>query len=201
MYEYIQGTLVQATTAYAIIDVQGVGYKLLIPTHLFAKLPQINAEIKLHVSFIIREFSQSLYGFLSLLERDLFEVLLNVSGIGPKLALSMVSSLSHEELYLAVTEKRIQILCKVPGIGKKTAERLIVELKDKLYHMPNIVSVDQPVQSKVDPHMQKIQDGMNALIHLGYTQLAAQKAIQKTLKDIPENSDLAELITQALKNV
>lgn len=201
MYEYIQGPLIQAAGVQAIIDVNGLGYKILIPSHLSGQLPQIGQEVRLYISFVVREFSHALYGFLSPQERDLFETFMNVSGVGPKLALSIIGHLSFNELHAAVGNQNIAALCKVPGIGKKTAERLIIELRDKLTGFLPAPFSELPLPVNADPQNQKIHDAMSALINLGYTQIIAQKAIKNTLKDVPENIDLAELITLALKYV
>ena len=138
---------------------------------------------------------------LSSQERDIFEVLMNVTGIGPKMALSLIGHLAFSELQLAVMRQDLPTLCRVPGVGKKTAERLIVELKDKL---PSIVSMDVADQSVAwtsDSKSQSVQDAMMALINLGYNQTTAQKAIKQGIKEMPDEIDLATLITVALKHV
>ena len=201
MYAYIKGILVQALPASVIVEAKGIGYKIAIPASVFPKLPQIASDITLQTSFVIRENSQALYGFLSEQERDLFEALLGVSGIGPKTALSLIGHLTPNDLQHAVSNNDIQSITKVPGIGKKTAERLIIEMRDKLSSSFALSSSDMASQFHADPRAQKISDAMNALINLGYNQNSAQKALKKTLKDLPEDVQLAELITVALKNV
>lgn len=199
MIAYIKGLLVQSTPLFVVIDVHGIGHKVFIPPSLLSKLPQLHQEVLLQTSFVVRELSQTLYGFLTIQDRDLFEALMGVSGIGPKLALSIIGHLPGQELYQAITNSRILVLSKVPGIGKKTAERLIIEMRDKI---GNYISVDQNefvAHSYSDPMTQKINDAMSALINLGYNQVTAQKAIKKTLKDMPETANLSELITAALK--
>lgn len=200
MFAYIKGELVQATPLHAVIDVHGVGYRISIPANVFSKLPQLGHPVILHVSHVVRELSQTLYGFFSLQERDLFELLLGVTGIGPKLALSLIGHLYLHDLRTAISKADIATISKVPGIGKKTAERLVIELRDKISsafpHDPSELSI--PLS---DPQAQKISDAMSALINLGYNQAAAQKAIKKTLKDFSEDLDLAALITHSLKNV
>lgn len=200
MYVYIKGTLIEASPVKVILEVQGIGYKILIGAHSLAQLPQIGGLVVMHVSYVIREFSQTLYGFLLAQERDLFEILLNVSGIGPKLALSMISHLPMKELFSAVSRKDLHTISKVPGIGKKTAERLVIELQDKLAGMmpaaPDDFAVHIPL---MDPRAQMVNDAMSALVNLGYTQATAQKAIRKIIQDSPELAELSELITQALR--
>jgi Holliday junction DNA helicase RuvA len=134
-------------------------------------------------------------------ERDLFDSLLGVTGIGPKLALSLIGHLPVHDLHLAISIGDIPTITKVPGIGKKTAERLIIEMRDKLPDlMPTDLS-DLAVQMPSDPNARKISDAMSALINLGYNQITAQKAIKKTLSEKNDTIQLAELITYALKNV
>lgn len=201
MIAYIKGTLVQSTPLFVVIEAAGIGYKIFIPTSLLSRLPQLHEQTILHTSFIIRELSHTLYGFLVTQDRDLFEALMSVTGIGPKLALSIIGHLTGHELYLAITNHDIPTISKVPGIGKKTAERLIIEMRDKI---SNIVTMDPSefaVHSQSDLQAQKISDAMGALINLGYNQMTAQKAIKKTLKDLPDPIDLSELITAALKNL
>lgn len=201
MIAFIKGTLIQATPASIVVETGGIGYKIFIPASVYPKLPQIENPVLLHTSHVIREISQTLYGFLSYQERDVFEALMGVSGIGPKLALSLIGHLSTHDLQHAIANHDIASLSKVPGIGKKTAERLIIEMRDKLSQLLPPDPSSLAVHVNADPRAQKISDAMSALINLGYNQMTAQKAIKKTLKDLPESIDLAELITSALKHI
>lgn len=202
MFAYIKGELTHASPVSVIVETVGIGYLIYIPANVFGKLPQIGQPILLHTSYVVRELSQTLYGFLSVAERDLFEELMGVTGIGPKIALSVIGHLSLQDLQRAINSHDVISITKVPGIGKKTAERLIIELRDKLSHLlPPIDQSDRTVTLPVDPKAQKICDAMNALINLGYNQMTAQKAIKKSLRDLPEEIDLATLITVSLKHV
>lgn len=201
MIAYIRGLLVQSTPLYVVIETGGMGYKIFTPASLYSKLPQLQEMVILHTSFVIRELSQTLYGFLSLQERDLFEALMGVTGIGPKSALSIIGHLPAQDLHHAISNHDIARISKVPGIGKKTAERLIIEMRDKISSIVSIDPSEYALHTTSDPQAQKISDAMSALIHLGYNQITAQKAIKKTLKEIPESVDLSELITYALKNL
>jgi Holliday junction DNA helicase RuvA len=201
MLTYIKGILTQSCTHHVTLETHGIGYKIHIPIHLYSGLPPLQSEMKLHTSFIIREYSQALYGFLSPNERDFFEQLLEVSGIGPKLALSLIGHLPLPDLAKAIAENNIAHLCKVPGIGKKTAERLIIELRNKIQHPTPYTSADLSLESSNDPRSQAINDAMSALINLGYNQMTAQKAIKKSMQDLSDTVTLAELITAALKSV
>lgn len=199
MFAYLKGILETAHPTYVVVDVQGIGYSLLIPCRLLGELPTLGQPIKLYTSFVVREASHTLYGFLDSQERDMFEVLMNITGIGPKLALSLIGHLTFYELQTAVASQDLPTLCRVPGVGKKTAERLIVELKDKLPHL--LLSSPTDKAMTLPSYQAQVQDAMFALMNLGYNQNTAQKAIKQSLKETPEIDDLALLITTALKNI
>lgn len=200
MFAYFKGILAYIHPTYVVVDVNGVGYAIFIPCRLLGELPPLGQSVQLYTSFVVRESSHTLYGFLNSQERDIFDVLMNVTGIGPKLALSLIGHLSFPELQMAVAHQDLQTLCRVPGVGKKTAERLIVELKDKLPSFLPLSAANLAI-SVSDPKSQHVQDAMLALINLGYNQSTAQKAIKQSLKELPETADLALLITTALKNI
>ena len=189
MYDYFNGKLVEKTTQIAVIDVQGIGYKLLIPSSLLHKLPPLGHAVLLYASWVVREMSQTLYGFGEKEERDLFEQLLGVAGVGPKTALNIVGHFELSALEDAVRKGSAAALAQVPGIGKKTAEKLLLDLKSRL----KVTSLPKKAISS------KVQDSLNALIRLGYSQTSAELAIQKALEELPEESDLPSLITAALK--
>lgn len=189
MYDYIRGTLAEVTPSSVVLDVTGLGYRIFIPFNNFVKMPAVNETLALFTSFVIRENSQSLYGFLTRHERDLFEQLLTTSGIGPKTALSLVGHLDYGQLIGSIRANDTQSLCRVPGIGKKTAERLVLEIKDKL---PSVLAAEE-----AGPWILK-QDAIRALVHLGYAEMAAQKAVTSVLKK-EEEIDLSSLITLALR--
>lgn len=202
MITYIKGKLALATPGFAVLEILGIGYRVMIPASTFVRLPQTGTEIILHTSQVIREDSHSLYGFLTQDERDFFEEAMGVSGIGPKTALSLIGHLPLEDLFPAIMNEDVSAISRVPGIGKKTAERLIIEMRDKVAkkckgHLPSDFAI--PLEN--DPRAQQIRDAMNALINLGYNQGAAQKAIKKSLKAMPEAIDLPALITDALNHV
>lgn len=201
MYSYMKGQLIHATPSAVILEAGGIGYKIYIPANLFNRLPEIEQDTLLHLSFVIRENAQTLYGFLTIQERDLFEVLQNVTGVGPKLALSLTGHLTLTDLHRAVTNHDIGTLAKVPGVGKKIAERLILEMRDKLESLFPQDIAELATSLSLDPKAQRIHDAMGALINLGYNQNSAQKAIKKTLGELPDSADLGTLITAALKNV
>ena len=200
MFAYVKGVLVSLNPSYAVVDVNGVGYAIFIPYRVLGEMPALGHVVQLYTTFVVRESSQVLYGFLNGQERDLFEILMHVTGVGPKLGLSLIGHLTFSELQSAVACQDLPILCRVPGVGKKTAERLIVELKDKLPHLMPLAAANVAISAPEtqSPHT---QDAMLALMNLGYTQSTAQKAIKQSLKELSENADLALLITTALRNV
>lgn len=198
MYAYLKGILTHSSPQHAILEVQGIGYHIFIPYSTFSKLPQIGQPAHFYTSFVVREFSHALYGFLNLQERDVFDILLNVSGVGPKLALSLIGHLPWSSFQSAIIQEDIKTLCQVPGVGKKTAQRLIVELRDKL---PDLMHAKAEVstQTPQEDQMEGANDAVLALVNLGYNQSIAQKAIKQCMKDLPKEGDLALLIKMALQ--
>jgi Holliday junction DNA helicase RuvA len=193
MFEYIKGTLVHATPSLATLDIHGIGYRLAIPLRHFGKLPAYGSSVTFFVSTVIREDSHKLYGFFTQTERDLFEQLIGISGIGPKIALALLGHMELSELQTAISLGNSALICKIPGIGKKTAERLLVEMKDKIF------IEHTPLSSSNNKTQRTISDALSALINLGYNASAAQKAIQTALQQTKEDPELAMLITAALR--
>lgn len=197
MFAFLRGRLVSATPTACVIDAGGVGYRLFISAALFSQLPSFGEELLLHCSLVVRELSQALYGFLTIQERDVFELLLGISGVGPKLSLSIIGHLSLADLQQAIQANDSRTLSKIPGIGKKTAERLIIEMRDKL----DSLIFTAPNSSLLSQNSQIAKDAINALVHLGYAKSTAEKAVKRSQEIMPDASDLALLITEALKNV
>ncbi|MBM3191533.1 MAG: Holliday junction branch migration protein RuvA [Chlamydiae bacterium] len=199
MYEYIQGTLVELSPSKVVIEACGIGYSLLIPAHSYVELlGSIGQSIKCFLSHVLREDSERFFGFLKKNERDAFEKLSEISGIGPKTALSIVGHLSLKELALAIQAQDALTLAKIPGIGKKTAERLLVEIKDKLKSLIAEASSLEPLPKE---HLALLQDAVSALTNLGYPQSSAHLAAKYILQQSPPTLKLAELITLSLKKL
>jgi len=195
MYDFITGQLVKTSKDAAVVEANGIGYRIFITAACAQKLSFSNARssITLYVSFVVREFSHAFYGFPQEGERDLFESLLTITGIGPKTALGIIGHLSFEELTDALMKKDLQTLCKVPGIGKKTAERLFIELKDTL---PLLASLSSGAKTPLS------HDAVSALMNLGYNNATAQKAVKKVLETHSDaTADLSTLITLSLKHI
>ncbi len=198
MYEYVKGTLIESSISKVVLEVQGLAYSLLIPFNNFSKLPPLGSMMIFYVSFIVREDSQKLYGFLTRHQRDLFENLLEVSGIGPKTSLGLIGHMETRDLQAAIGQGDIHLICKIPGIGKKTAERLIVEMRDKMKKNMDR-SAAEPQPQNTDEKIGPVADALSALIHLGYNSSQAQKAIKTALSKIEGEPELAKLITAALR--
>ena len=196
MFEYIKGKLIEVDATKAVIDVNGIGYKVMIPASIYTDLIN-NENIFLYTSYIVKEDSQTLYGFLTKSQRDVFELLLSVSGIGAKTAVLVLGHLDIDNLVIAVSNADIRLISKVPGIGKKTAERLILELRDKLKtidtrNIPGSTSHETPAITS---------DAIAALMNLGYNPSQAQRAVKSVLQDFDDKINLSELITKALKAI
>ena len=191
MYEFLKGTLIEVTPSHAVLDVSGVGYKLLIPISTFGKTPSLETLVLFYTSFVVRENFQGLYGFLEKEERDLFEILIALSGIGPKTALNLIGHLSFSDFQSAILGENSKIFSKVPGIGKKTAERHIIDLQGKVLKGTSL--------PRENLSSQKISDAISALMQLGYNATLAESAIKKAVKELSEEADLSSLISAALK--
>ncbi|NLM75674.1 MAG: Holliday junction branch migration protein RuvA [Clostridiaceae bacterium] len=199
MIAYLKGILVHKNQDSIIIDVNGVGYKVFTSPYSLGSDIDIGSTIKVYTHFYVRENIQDLYGFLTMEELKMFEQLLTVSGVGPKAAISLISVISPSDFALSVLSENIENLTKAPGIGKKTAQRIIFELKDKIKkeHKDLPVSKDNfNVNIKTDDN--KAQEAITALIMLGYTSQEAKKAVDKVFD---ANSTVEQLIKDALKQM
>jgi Holliday junction DNA helicase RuvA len=197
MYEFIRGKMVQSTPSKAIVDVGGVGYGLVISIKTFQKLPNIGTEVFFYALHIVREDGHYLYGFLTLDDKKLFEQLISINGIGPKTAIGILGHVDIGDFQMAVVQGNAALLAKVPGIGKKTSERIIIELKDKFTNSSSSgVSLPSGAQGN-----SVVADAISALINLGYHPLEAQKAIKKVLSLHEKEPTVSELISGALRSI
>jgi len=184
----IAGTLLEKTPPHVLVDCGGVGYELDVPMSTLYNLPNPGEKVSLFTQLIVREDAHLLYGFGSTQERDAFRQLTKISGVGPRTALSVLSGLSVAELAQAITMQETGRLTKVPGIGKKTAERLLLELKGKLgADMSAVIDVNRPAPAG--------NDVLNALLALGYSDKEALLAI----KQVPAGLSVSEGIRHALR--
>ena len=178
MIARLAGTLAEKTPGRIVVDVQGVGYDVQVPLSTFYVIGELGAPVSLRVHTHVREEVIALYGFATPLEQALFERLIAISGIGPKLALAVLSGIEPAELVRAVRTQNIARLTGIPGIGKKTAERIGLELKDKL---PESLGISEQVA--LSPNDQVRADLLSALANLGYPRPAAEKAAEAVLRD------------------
>jgi len=175
---HISGTLAQKVPGEAIVDVGGVGYQIFIPLNVFYRLPEIGASVSLQIYTHVREDALQLFGFQDLAEKQLFLLLLGVSGIGPKLAVNILSGIAVDELSRALKEGDQVRLVAIPGVGRKLAERMIVELKDKFATF----TPAGPENAKSDGASQLLLDAVSALVNLGYKRPDAEKMVREVLK-------------------
>lgn len=197
----IRGIILEKQAPELVIDVHGVGYELQAPLSTFYKLPAPGQEVVLYTHFVVREDAQQLYGFWQREDRSLFRTLIRVSGVGPKLALAILSGMDSEEFVRSVQRNDARALVNLPGVGKKTAERLIVEMRDRLDEWrPELSggSVATPSSDIVATSRNRmVQDAESALISLGYKPQEAARAVSAALDD--EVLESEELIRRALQ--
>lgn len=205
MLTYIQGKLTAATPLQAVVDINGLGYEVHVPVTTAERLPPMGQTVKLFTHAVYREDSQSLFGFASKEERDFFRLLVErVSGVGPRVALSIMSKLSLPMLRSAIGSGDIALLSKCPGIGKKTAERLVIELKDKIGlgsggDSPAPLAASGSAGQPVEGPETKIEDAVRALVTLGYKPADADKAVRKALAAADGPVTAEALIKAALR--
>jgi Holliday junction DNA helicase RuvA len=174
MIALLRGTLVEKNPNQAILEVGGVGYDVTIPISTFSKLPDVGSETKLRIHTHVREDTLALYGFLTADEKNLFEKLIGVSGIGPGLAVKVLSGMPAADLLGAIRRNEIEKLVRIPGVGKKTAERMVLELRDKL---PVPAGEEQ---GAAEPSLSRLdEDVFSALLNLGCSRPAAEAAVRK----------------------
>jgi Holliday junction DNA helicase RuvA len=177
MIAHLRGTLLAKHPNQLVVETAGVGYEVNISVPTFSGLPAIGAEVALHIHTHVREDVIALYGFLRPAEKILFEKLMTVSGIGAKLAITILSGMAADEMAAAIRSNDLARLTKIPGIGKKTAERMVLELRDKL---PSVSGTAAPIVSTMSAME---DDVLSALVNLGYQRPAAEKALQNVIKN------------------
>ncbi|RMG63986.1 MAG: Holliday junction branch migration protein RuvA [Calditrichaeota bacterium] len=203
MIERIEGKLVDRSPTFCILDCHGVGYGVHISLNTFEALKEADGQVvALHTYLYVREDALQLYGFARPEEKQIFQQLISVSGVGPRLALAILSGVSPEELSSAVQMEDVALLTRIPGVGRKTAQRLILELKEKLpaATMTGAVGAGGPIPAENGDGTQ-MQDALMALVSLGYAQPEARKALQKVIHRDGKDLDLETLIKLALREL
>lgn len=197
----LKGIVIEKQAPELLLDVNGVGYEVLAPMSTFYRLPGLGDPIVLHTHFVVREDAQQLYGFYDKQERSLFRTLIKVNGVGPKLALTILSGIEADEFVASVHRGDSDALVRLPGVGKKTAERLIIEMKDRLKDWQGDPSVVAAVEvPSVPTANQLVADAESALVALGYKPTEAAKAIAKLPGDYDNSEDMIRAALKAMVN-
>lgn len=192
MIAWLSGTLLSKQPPFIVLNVNGVGYEIEAPLPTFYELPAEQQPVTLYIHMVVREDAQLLFGFADLQQRDLFRSLIKVNGVGPKVALAVLSTLSPQELMQSMASEDVTQLCRVPGIGKKTAMRLVVEMKDRLEKEFGDVST-----TSMSSGVNERQDAIAALVSLGYKQADASRVCGQLDAELSSE----EFIRQALRHL
>jgi holliday junction DNA helicase RuvA len=199
MIAHLRGTLLEKHPNLAIVDVGGVGYEVMIPVSAFSSLPELGGEVHLHIHTHVREDAFLLYGFVTPSDKVLFEKLITVSGVGPKLAITTLGGLTAPDLAAAIRNGSLETLTRIPGVGKKTAERLVLELKDKVDLLAGTSKVGAPIAPK-GSFTETEEDVISALANFGAQRAAAEAALLKA-RSATESNEFDALFRRALKLV
>lgn len=195
MIAHLHGELARVESDYVVVDVNGIGYKVYPPLAVIAQLPAVGDEVKLLISTIVKEDSITLYGFADESQQSMFELLLTVSGVGPKVALAILSSLQVETIVNAISNESFIELNRVSGVGTKTAQRIVLELREKI----TTLVWAQAARKTIAPEQQVLNDAVEGLVALGYNRNDARSAAENALKSVKDKRDTAAIITTSLK--
>jgi Holliday junction DNA helicase RuvA len=198
MISHLNGILEHVDKTHLVLEVADVGYQVNVSAATIARLPKVGQRLKLYTYQVVREAELSLYGFLSLEEKKLFALLITVSGIGPKASMAIISAFPIEKLVAAITQGNTDLISSVPGIGKKTAQKMVIELKEKVAKAYALKPADMAIGISGDSPT--VSDAISALIALGYSPREARDAILKAGIDL-SSQDVEQIIKQALKNL
>lgn len=200
MIARIQGTLSYKSLSHLIVDVQGVGYRIFVPLTTFYELPETGHFVSLNIHTHVREDALQLFGFHTPEGQGIFQMLISISGIGPRLALNILSGITIPEFVQAVTQGNISRLVAIPGVGKKTAERMVLELRDRMLKIEfENVAIDG---SRDAERVEAIkEDALSALVNLGYKQVAAKRSIDRVVAELQGDLNLGTLLKEALKQM
>ena len=199
MIAFLSGKLLEKQANVAIVDVGGVGYEVTIPLSTFFELGEAGSDVSLRVYTHVREDAIQLYGFKSTRDRDLFLRLISVQGIGPKLAIGMLSGMNADEMIAAIRSNNVLRIKSIPGVGQKTAERVVIELRDKIVELSaGDATQPQPSEAGGLPSDEAFDDALSALVNLGYQKAAAEKAIRQAAQEGTE-STVQKLLRRSLQ--
>lgn len=197
MIASLRGQLSEKAAGHCVVETSGVGYRVSVSSHTARVLPELGEPVFLYTHQVVREDSLQLFGFADLEERRLFELLITVSGVGPKVALAVLSGLKSAVLARAIREENVAQLVGIPGVGRKTAERLVVELRDKMELAVTAQSASPSSDRGVLPKSERFDDAVAALVRLGYSPAQAQDAVRKVAGS-EDDLSLETLVRQAL---
>ncbi len=193
MIAYITGKVINKDANSVIVENNGIGYEIFIPLSTFYELPKQHENVSLYIYPYLKEDTLMLFGFSSILEKKLFTMLLSVAGIGPKLAINILSGIGPKELISAISNEDTDRLCKIPGVGRKTAKRMILELKEKINNVfPEEIKTDNKRESQL------LEDAISALVNLGYPWEEAKKVVKEACLNNNGSMSLEELIKKSL---
>ena len=199
MIARIDGILIEKTPAYIIVEAMGIGYEVIVPLTTFYELPETNQKVVLKIHTHIREDAMTLFGFLTQKEKDVFQLLITVTGIGPKLAINILSGTDFSELVSSIAQGDLNRLVRIPGVGRKTAERIIFDLRDK-----KIIGLANEWGEEVSDVPENVgmikEDALSALVNLGYKQQRINDVLEQVLRDTAvENTSLDIILKKSLK--
>jgi Holliday junction DNA helicase RuvA len=199
MIAHIQGLLYSKSPEYLIIDVDGVGYQVQVPLSTFYDLPDVGNSVALHIHTHVREDALQLYGFQSPEEKALFVRLMSIAGIGPRLAVNILSGITPPELAESLSQGNLARLISIPGVGRKTAERIMVEMRDKLPALAVVHGATVPAKTAATEAM--MEDALSALLNLGYKKGVAQRAIDQAQQRLQGEMTLEKLLKESLREL
>lgn len=188
----LRGSLLELDDTFAVLDVGGVGYEVEVTTSAAANLAAAPASVEIHTHLIVREDGQALYGFSNAAERNLFRALIKVAGVGPKIAVALLSTVSPEQFAAAVASGNVAAISRVPGIGKKTASRLVMELRDRVGGLAAATSENATSASR---------DAIRALLSLGYREADAAQVVTDTVEALDDAAGVEDIVKEALRRI
>ncbi len=195
MISHLHGSLARVEADYAVVDVGGVGYRVSLPLTVSSRLPKIGEKTRLLVTTLVREDSITLYGFSDEAQQSMFELLISISGVGPRLAMNILSIMPVEQIVHAISSDGFHELNRVPGVGTKTAQRIVIELREKI-----ATSVwAQEAKKTLSPEQRVIDDAIEGLVALGYGRNDARSAAEKALRSASDKHNTGGVVTAALK--
>jgi Holliday junction DNA helicase RuvA len=199
MIAHLRGSLQSKSPRYLILDVHGVGYEVTVPLTTFYELPDLGNTVSFHIHTHVRENALQLYGFRTPQEKELFVRLMGVNGIGPRLAINILSGISAVELVATVRQEDVARLTVIPGVGRKTAERIIVELRDKLAGLA--IPGESDLSTRQQTSTAVVDDALSALLNLGYRRAVAQRAVDQACKILQRNITVESLLQECLRSL